>query len=318
MLPRLVDFVLRMRPLVLMSALILVCGGALAYSRLDVEAYPNPVPPLVETIVQPTGWSAEEVERYITIPMEVGLAGMPGLTHIRSQSLFGLSDIKCYFAWDTRYVDARQEVINRLTLIQLPNGNQAADFLRGMPLVRSSAIPSRGRDPHRQEDGRRLDPGTPVEAGPRRHRRHELRRAHQAVSRRRGPVSLARPRGDPRAATSAPERRPKRRRPATDGGRGIVRHSRDWSQGVEGKTPSRHRRDRHRRAEGHAGDFTCSVEENDSAFNTGGLVADPDLKMDTRPAGGLPRQSSDAAMFRFSIGSVCFISRVNYVYGAAP
>ena len=125
MLARFVDFVLRMKALVLMSAVVLVCGGAIAYSRLDVEAYPNPVPPLVETIVQPTGWSAEEVERYITIPLEVGLAGMPGLSHIRSQSLFGLSDVKCYFSWETRYLDARQEVINRLTLIQLPNGNQA-------------------------------------------------------------------------------------------------------------------------------------------------------------------------------------------------
>jgi cobalt-zinc-cadmium resistance protein CzcA len=114
-----------MRALVLMSAVILIFGGTIAYSRLDVEAYPNPVPPLVETIVQPMGWSAEEVERYITIPLEVGLAGMPGLNHIRSQSLFSLSDVKCYFSWETRYLDARQEVINRLTLIQLPNGNQA-------------------------------------------------------------------------------------------------------------------------------------------------------------------------------------------------
>ena len=50
---------------------------------------------------------------------------MPGLTHIRSQSLFGLSDVKCYFNWDTKYADARQEVINRLQFVQLPNGNQA-------------------------------------------------------------------------------------------------------------------------------------------------------------------------------------------------
>jgi cobalt-zinc-cadmium resistance protein CzcA len=79
----------------------------------------------VEVIVQPPGWSAEEVERYVTIPLEIGLSGMPGLDHIRSQSLYALTDVKCYFTWGTRYEDARQEVINRLQFIQLPAGMQA-------------------------------------------------------------------------------------------------------------------------------------------------------------------------------------------------
>jgi cobalt-zinc-cadmium resistance protein CzcA len=104
----------------------LVAAGLYAYDRLDVEAYPNPVPPLVEVITQPEGWSAEEIERQVTIPLETGLGGMPGLDHIRSQSLFGLSDVKCYFNWDTRYKDARQEVINRLQFVTLPNGLQAS------------------------------------------------------------------------------------------------------------------------------------------------------------------------------------------------
>jgi cobalt-zinc-cadmium resistance protein CzcA len=103
----------------------LVAAGLYAYDRLDVEAYPNPVPPLVEVITQPEGWSAEEVERQVTIPLETGLAGMPGLDHIRSQSLFGLSDVKCYFSWSTEYKDARQEVINRLQFVTLPGGLQA-------------------------------------------------------------------------------------------------------------------------------------------------------------------------------------------------
>jgi cobalt-zinc-cadmium resistance protein CzcA len=64
--------------------------GLAAYKELDIEAYPNPCPPLVEVITQPPGWSAEETERYVTIPLEIGLFGMPGLDHIRSQSLFGL------------------------------------------------------------------------------------------------------------------------------------------------------------------------------------------------------------------------------------
>jgi cobalt-zinc-cadmium resistance protein CzcA len=123
MIQRIVAFALRYRVIILASTLLVIVGGAFAFSELDIEAYPNPCPPLVETLVQPMGWSAEEVERYVTIPMEVGLSGMRGLTYIRSQSLFSLSDIKCYFAWGTDYWEDRQEVINRMTTwIQLPNG----------------------------------------------------------------------------------------------------------------------------------------------------------------------------------------------------
>lgn len=105
----------------MLAALALAGIGIWAYSNLDVEAYPDPVPPRVETIVQPLGWAAEEVERYATIPLEVALNGMPGLDHIRSISVFGLSDIKCYFEWDTPYKDDRQEVLNRLQTATLPN-----------------------------------------------------------------------------------------------------------------------------------------------------------------------------------------------------
>ncbi len=125
MIQRLVRFALKMPAVVIALATGLLIVGLWSYAVLDVEAYPNPVPPLVEVITQPNGWSGEETERYITIPLEIGLSGMPGLTHIRSQSLFGLSDVKCYFNWETKYGDARQEVINRLQFVQLPNGNQA-------------------------------------------------------------------------------------------------------------------------------------------------------------------------------------------------
>ncbi len=100
----------------------LVVAGLLAFRALDIEAYPDPVPPLVEIITQPDGWSSEEVERAVTVPLETGLAGMPGLDHIRSQSVFGLSDVKCYFKWGTDYEHARQEVINRLQFVNLPKG----------------------------------------------------------------------------------------------------------------------------------------------------------------------------------------------------
>src|SRR5262249_29210931 len=102
----------------------LVVAGLVSYRLLDIEAYPNPSPPLVEVIVQPQGWSAEEVERYVTVPMEVALSGIPGLDHMRSQSLFGLSDVKCYFRWGTEYQEARQEVLNRLPFVSLPAGLQ--------------------------------------------------------------------------------------------------------------------------------------------------------------------------------------------------
>src|ERR1700761_9614627 len=125
MIAKLVGFALRMPFVVIALATGLIIMGLYCYDVLDVEAYPNPVPPLVEIITQPNGWSGEETERYITVPLEIGLAGMPGLTHRRSQSLFGLSDVKCYFDWNTKYDNARQEVINRLGFVQLPNNNQA-------------------------------------------------------------------------------------------------------------------------------------------------------------------------------------------------
>lgn len=125
MVKRIVAFALQNRALVILLALVLLVGGLIAFEQLPVEAYPNPVPPMVEVIAQPPGWSAEEVERYVTIPLEIGLSGMPGLDHVRSQSLYALTDVKCYFKWGTRYEDARQEVINRLQFTQLPAGVQA-------------------------------------------------------------------------------------------------------------------------------------------------------------------------------------------------
>ena len=125
MIARFVRSALNLPGVVVGLALALALGGWFAFRSLDIEAYPNPTPPLVEVIVQPQGWSAEEVERYVTIPLEVELSGMAGLDHIRSQSLFGLSDVKVYFRWGISYEEARQEVINRLQFVQLPAGLQA-------------------------------------------------------------------------------------------------------------------------------------------------------------------------------------------------
>src|SRR5437588_12916487 len=111
---KLVELALRIPAMVGVFAFGVLAFGLFCYQQLDIEAYPNPVPPMIEIITQPQGWSAEEVERYVTIPLETGLTGMIDLDHIRSQSLFGLSDVKCYFTWTPSYVEAQQRVLNRL------------------------------------------------------------------------------------------------------------------------------------------------------------------------------------------------------------
>ncbi len=103
---------------------LVVGGGIWAWQNLDIEAYPDPVQPRIEVITQPPGWSAEEVERYVTVPLETGLNGMVGLDLCRSISIFQLSDIKCYFDWDTDYYWDQQHVLDRLQLVTLPNGIQ--------------------------------------------------------------------------------------------------------------------------------------------------------------------------------------------------
>ena len=119
-----VSLALKSQALVMFLAVVLLGAGLWAYGQLDIEAYPNPVAPMIEIITQPTGWSAEEVERYVTIPIETAMSGMIDLDHIRSQSLAGLSDVKCYFSWTPDYYTAQQRVLNRLATLNLPNGLQ--------------------------------------------------------------------------------------------------------------------------------------------------------------------------------------------------
>ena len=116
---------LRQRILVLILAVLMICGGLFAYKRLNIEAYPDPVPPLVDIVTQNPGQSSEEIERYITIPMEVQMAGLPYVKSIRSISLTGLSDVKVQFTYDLTYREAVQLVTNRLAQLgPLPNGAQ--------------------------------------------------------------------------------------------------------------------------------------------------------------------------------------------------
>jgi len=116
----LMDLALRMRLIVVGAAVLLAIAGLYSFRELDIEAYPDPVQPRVEIITQPLGLSAEEVEKIATIPLEVGLAGIRNLEAMRTISLFGLSDVKLYFTWDSDYYWDRVETINRLGLVTLP------------------------------------------------------------------------------------------------------------------------------------------------------------------------------------------------------
>src|SRR5271156_180036 len=120
-----VAFALKQRVLVAIMLAFFMAAGVFAFLNLNIEAYPDPVPPLVEVVTQSTGQSAEEIERYITIPIEIQMAGIPHVTAIRTISLFGLSDVKIQFTYDFTYEQAEQWVINRLSQLSgLPNGAQ--------------------------------------------------------------------------------------------------------------------------------------------------------------------------------------------------
>lgn len=98
-------------------------GGLLAFKQLNIEAYPDPTPPMVDIVTQSPGLSAEEIERYITIPIETQVAGIKNLRTIRTISLYGLSDVKLQFSFDYTYDEALQQVLNRLSQLAPLPGN---------------------------------------------------------------------------------------------------------------------------------------------------------------------------------------------------
>jgi heavy metal efflux system protein len=120
-----VTFALRQRVLIVVMLVMVLGTGIASFLALNIEAYPDPVPPLVDIVTQSTGQSAEEIERYITIPLEIQMAGIPNVQAVRTISLFGLSDVKVQFTYDFTYQQAEQWVTNRLSqLSTLPNGAQ--------------------------------------------------------------------------------------------------------------------------------------------------------------------------------------------------
>jgi heavy metal efflux system protein len=115
---------LRYRAIIVILFIASLAVGIFAFTQLDIEAYPDPSPPLVEIITQNPSWSAEEMEQQVTVPVETALNGTPHLDQVRSISIFGLSDVKLYFTFDSDYFRDKQEVLNRLQTLQLPNNLQ--------------------------------------------------------------------------------------------------------------------------------------------------------------------------------------------------
>jgi cobalt-zinc-cadmium resistance protein CzcA len=119
---RIVAFALQQRMLMVLLALGLAAAGVWSYNILPMDAYPNLSPPMVDIVTQWPGHSAEEVERLITVPVELGMNAIPGMVTKRSVSLYGLSDVTLGFADGTDPYFARQRVRNRLPDVELPDG----------------------------------------------------------------------------------------------------------------------------------------------------------------------------------------------------
>src|SRR5262245_14957794 len=120
MVGRLIEWAMHSRAVVILLTLVLTYVGGYAFVHVNVEAYPDPAPAIIEVVAQYPGASAEEVERQVTIPLEVALAGMPGLQYTRTKSMFGLAHVRNQFAYGVDHLAARQEVLNRLATAELP------------------------------------------------------------------------------------------------------------------------------------------------------------------------------------------------------
>src|SRR6476646_2786328 len=120
---RLVALAVSRRYLMVGMFVAVMVGGLIAFKQLHIEAYPDPTPPMVDIVTQSPGLSSEEIERYITIPIETQVAGIKNLRTIRTISLYGLSDVKLPFSFDYTYEEALQQVLNRLSQLGPLPGN---------------------------------------------------------------------------------------------------------------------------------------------------------------------------------------------------
>ena len=123
MLKSILAFALSRRPIILLGLLVFIGGGVIAFKKLNIEAYPNPAPVILEITAQAAGLSAEEMERYYTIPLEIGLYQTPGVVNIRSTSFYGLSFVRVTFEWGIDYYTAyTRAALSLQQNVSLPNG----------------------------------------------------------------------------------------------------------------------------------------------------------------------------------------------------
>src|ERR1043165_1227380 len=120
MLRSLIAFCLSRRLLVLISFAAFIALGYAAFTALNIEAYPDPAPPIIEIIAQNPGQSPEEMERYVTVPIEIAVASTPGLKFLRSNTVYALSFLRLQFEYGRDYYFVRQEVTNRIKDLNLP------------------------------------------------------------------------------------------------------------------------------------------------------------------------------------------------------
>ena len=127
MLRALVEFALRNRWMVLGGTLVLTAWGVISFRNLPIEAYPDVANNYVQIITQWPGRSAEEIERQVTVPVEIQMAGLPHLTHLRSTTLAGLSSLMLIFDDDSTSDMNREHVLERLGQVNLPGKPDPAD-----------------------------------------------------------------------------------------------------------------------------------------------------------------------------------------------
>src|SRR3954454_9617037 len=124
MIRSLISTCLSRRPLVLIAFVAFLAIGFGAFRAMNIEAYPDPAPPIIEIIAQYPGQSPEEVERYVTIPLEIAVASTPGLKYIRSNTVYALGFIRLQFEYGNDYWFERQQTLNRIKDANLPTGVQ--------------------------------------------------------------------------------------------------------------------------------------------------------------------------------------------------
>ncbi len=128
MIKALLTFSLTRRAIIVLGVVVFLAAGAFSFTKLNIEAYPNPAPTILEITAQAAGLSAEEMEKYYTIPMEIGLYPTPGVANIRSTSFYGLTFVRVTFKYGVDYYFAfAQAAVSLQQNVNLPGAPNSAD-----------------------------------------------------------------------------------------------------------------------------------------------------------------------------------------------